>query len=175
MFVRTLHAKPFSVETPNFACRSHLYVGWCRKEWFFRTLKIGRFARKKHAKIRFFMFVRTLYAKLFSVENSNFAWKSELYMGCCRKEWFFRNLKIGRFPRKKHAKIRFFMFVRTLYAKPFSVETPNFACRSHLAQSGPPQLGVVLVFWVVLTKVHNTAFNTIKVNTPVYSPRWKTV
>ena len=35
MFVRTLYAKPFSVETSHFACKSHLYVGWCRKEWFF--------------------------------------------------------------------------------------------------------------------------------------------
>ena len=53
MFVRELYAKPFSVETSLFACKSHLYMSWCRKEWFyFRNFKIQRFARKKHSKIR---------------------------------------------------------------------------------------------------------------------------
>ena len=54
MFVRTLYAKPFSVKTSHFARSSHLYVGWCRNEWFFCYLKIGRFAPKKHAKLFYF-------------------------------------------------------------------------------------------------------------------------
>ena len=122
MFVRTLYAKPFSVETSNFARRSYLYIGWCHKEWFFCNLKIGRFARTKHLKIRFFMFVRTLYAKPFSVKTSHFARSSHLYVGWCRNEWFFCYLKIGRFAPKKHAKLFYFHNLCVLRPKKYAVK-----------------------------------------------------